>query len=165
MSEENNSADNFLLKIDQETKERAAAEQLLQENHKQRAQKMFDETAQVIDEYLNALGKRHFGTGNYEIKHTYDQFSTAYWTVYSVEKKDWNTEMRYSGDNKDIDLHEYKLKEGFKVDLVYSAVEEKGALNLFYDGKFTPFSEGSLQDYIAKIHQKGPRELRGYFPV
>jgi hypothetical protein len=149
MSEENNPAEDFLQKIDQETKERAAAEQSLQENRKQRAQSMFDEAAQVIDEYLNALGKRHFGTGNYEIKHTFDQFSTAYWTVYSVENKDWNAEMRYSGENNDIDLHEYKLKEGFKVDLVYSAGDEKGALNLYSDGVFTPFSETSLQDYIA----------------
>jgi hypothetical protein len=165
MSAENNPAEDFLLKIDQETQERAAAEQSLQENRKQRAQSMFDEVAQGIDEYLNALGKRHFGTGSYEIKHTFEQFSTAYWTDYSVEKKDWNTEMRYSGENNDIELHEYKFKEGFKVDLVYSADDENGSLNLFYDGVFTPFSEGSLQDYIAKIHQKGPRELSGYFPV
>lgn len=165
MSEENNSAEDFLLKIDREIDERVAAEQSLQENRKQRAQMMFDEVTRVIDEYLDALGKRHFGSGNYEIKHTFDQFSTAYWSVFSVEKKDWNTEMRYSGENNDIDLHEYKLKEGFNIDLVYSAGDEKGALNLFYDGKFTPFSESSLQDYIAKIHKKGPRELKGYFPA
>ncbi len=165
MSAENNPAEDFLLKIDQEAKDRVVAEQALQEKRKQRAQSMFDEVAQIIDDYLNALGKRHFGTGNYAINHTFDQFSTAFWTVYTVENKDWNAEMRYSGEDNDIALHEYKLKEGFKVDLVYSADDEQGALNLYYDGVFTPFSEGSLQDYIARVHQKGPRELRGYFQV
>ena len=57
MSEENNPAEDFLLKIDQEAKERAAAEQALQENRKQRGQSMFDEVARIIDDYLNALGK------------------------------------------------------------------------------------------------------------
>ena len=82
-----------------------------------------------------------------------------------MENKDWNAEMRYSGENNDIALHEYKLKEGFKVDLVYSADDEQGALNLYYDGVFAPFSEGSLQDYIARVHQKGPQRIRGIFQV
>jgi hypothetical protein len=77
MSEENNPAEDFLLEIDQETKERAAAEHY-KKNRKQHAQRMFNEAAQIIDDYLNTPGKRHFGTGNYAIKHTFDQFSTAY---------------------------------------------------------------------------------------
>jgi hypothetical protein len=163
MIEENISADDFLLKIDQELKERAAAEQALKENRKQRAQKMFSEAENAIDVYMNALGRRHFGAGNYEIKHVFDDFSGAYWTVYSVEKKDWNVEMRYSGDDKDIHLHEYRFKEGFKVDLVYSSEDEKGILTLFHDGEFIPFSDECLKETISKIHQKGPHELLGHF--
>jgi hypothetical protein len=163
MSEENNSADDFLIKIDQEINERALAEQSLNENRKLRAQKMFNEVTNAIDKYLSALGKRHFGIGNYEIKHAFDEFSAAYWTVFSVEKKDWNTEMRYSGENNDYKLYQYKYKEGFKVDLVYASEDEQAILNLFYDGAFIPFSERSLQDYISKIHQVGPRELWGHF--
>ena len=163
MSEENTPADDFLLKIDQDKKALEEAEQSLYENRKQRAQKMFDEVAPAIDKYLHALGKRHFGTDNYAIKHVFNEFSTAYWMVFSVEKKDWNTEMRYSGEDKDFNLYEYKFAEGFKVDLVYSSEGEQGFLDLFNDGAFIPFSEHSLQDYISKIHQIGPRELWGHF--
>jgi hypothetical protein len=147
---QNNSVNDFLEQIDRAKKEREVSEQAKRSYHRQKAQYLFNEAKKIIDSYLDALGKRQFGIGNYEIKHAFKENNDAKFWV--EDNKSWSTTW--------IENKPYKVKLGFEIGLEYSWIKEDYELGILIDDRILTFSEYTLRKYIALLYQLGPRTVR-----
>lgn len=145
------SADEFLERLDSEKVEQVKEEQKRHERERQHMQQLLSWWTPIIEEHLDALGKKWLGGGKYEVKYHAGDIAARFWVEELIWHKGVKT-VRVGGYDGDRESYDIQYKRGFSIHLMYNSKDECVHLNS------KALTEEALKECIANAYRGGPAE-------